>query len=160
MSSSSKSPLSMTSTPESNYLQLPKIDLRPERYHYPWKNEITYRDETTSARSSSLNNVSRLDEHQIIVAAGSASSKEQQQSRSRLERFNKNELKNYNECLDKVSRNLIGSEEAFRKAFLNPADVEQQVAIDQLKKRDVLRRKSLKNLKTKKKSYSKAEKKI
>lgn len=159
MSSSTKSPVSMTSTPESNYLQLPKIDLRPERYHYPWKNEITYRDETTSARSSSLNNVSRLDEHQIIVATGSASIKEQQRSRSRLERFNKNELKNYHECLENVSRNVIGSEEAFRKAFLNPADVEQEVAIDQLKKRDALRRKSL-NLKTKKKSYSKAEKKI
>lgn len=54
----SSSPLSTSSSPvNSNYLQLPKLDLRPERYI----SSTNFRDQATSIRPSSLKDSKRQD---------------------------------------------------------------------------------------------------
>lgn len=148
-----KSRISTNSTPESNYLQLPRIDLRPEKYYHRF-NEVKHCDQSTSARSSSLNNISRLDQSEVIIAPTSG-----HPNRKRLDRFQQNELNRFQNCLEKT-KGVYESEEAFKKAFFNPPDANRETLLDELKKRDELRRKNLyhHNLKKKKRSSSKNSK--
>lgn len=153
LTNKSPSPESPSRSP--NYLQLPKIDFRPE-YYQPKPPSVRFRDQTTSAHSVFVKEATepiKKTEQKPIESPTSLMFQNQQSLLAQLREKDQNQ---YQKCLEKT-KHLFDSDLTFKRGYLNPIDTNKQEILAELKRKEELKKEKVTNEKPRSKNKNKSK---
>ena len=147
-SKSSSSLTNKSPSPESpnrspNYLQLPRIDFRPE-YYQPKPPSVRFRDQTTSAHSVFVKEATEPIKKTEQKPTESPTSLMFQNQQSLLAQLREKDQNQYQKCLEKT-KNLFDSDLTLKRGYLNPIDANKQEILAELKRKEELKKEKVSN---------------